>query len=106
MAVGVVLASEGYPEAPVTGCAIHGLDAASAVPEVQILHAATDVKAIATDATSSWSTETLVASGGRVLTVVALGSTFDEAREHAYEAIGKISLDGGQYRTDIAARVS
>jgi phosphoribosylamine--glycine ligase len=64
------------------------------------------VKAIATDATSSWSTETLIASGGRVLTVVALGSTFDEARRRAYQAIEQITLDGGQYRTDIAAAVA
>ncbi|GAB3611087.1 phosphoribosylamine--glycine ligase [Humibacter ginsengiterrae] len=106
VAVGVVLASEGYPEAPVTGRAILGMDAASAVPEVQLLHAATDIAAIATDATSSWSTETLVTSGGRVLTVVALGSTFDEARERAYEAIGKLTIEGGQYRTDIAAAVA
>jgi phosphoribosylamine--glycine ligase len=106
VAVGVVLASEGYPSAPVTGRVLHGLDAASAVPEVQILHAATDLKAISTDATSSWSAETLVASGGRVLTVVALGSTFDEARERAYRAIDAISLEGGQYRTDIAAVVA
>ena len=106
VAVGVVLASEGYPEAPVTGRAILGMDAASAVPEVQLLHAATDIAAIATDATSSWSTETLVTSGGRVLTVVALGSTFDEARGRAYEAIGKLTIEGGQYRTDIAAAVA
>ncbi|MHA7985152.1 phosphoribosylamine--glycine ligase [Rathayibacter sp. CAU 1779] len=106
VAVTVVLASEGYPVAPVTGRPLLGLDAASAVPEVQVLHAATDVKALSTDATSSWSTETLVTTGGRVLSVVALGSTFEEARERAYTAIGSITLEGGQYRTDIAASVA
>ena len=106
VAVGVVLASEGYPVAPVTGRALLGLDAASADPEVQILHAATDLQALSADATSSWATESPVATGGRVLTVVALGSTFDEARERAYRAIGSIHLEGGQYRTDIAARVA
>jgi phosphoribosylamine--glycine ligase len=106
VAVGVVVASEGYPDAPVTGRAILGLDAASAVPEVQILHAATDIRAMATDATSSWSTETLVATGGRVLTVVALGSTFDEARDSAYLAVDTITLEGSQHRTDIAAAVA
>jgi len=106
VAVTVVLASEGYPEAPAKGRVILGLDAASEIPEVQVLHAATDVKAMSTDATSSWSTETLIATGGRVLSVVALGSTFDEARARAYAAIGTISLEGGQYRTDIAASVA
>lgn len=106
VAVTVVLASEGYPAAPITGRPLGGLDAASAVPDVQVLHAATDIRAVTADATSSWSTETLVASGGRVLNVVALGSTFDEARTHAYEAMGRITLEGSQYRTDIAARVA
>ena len=106
VAVTVVLASEGYPEAPVTGRIILGLDAASEVPEVQVLHAATDVRAISTDATSSWSTENLIATGGRVLNVVALGSTFEEARDRAYAAIGTIALEGAQYRTDIAASVA
>ncbi len=105
VAVAVVLASEGYPEAPVTGRPIHGLDAASAVPEVQILHAATGIEARSMDATSSWSTEALVATGGRVLNAVALGTTFEEARERAYEALGRITLEGGQFRADIAAAV-
>ncbi|WP_223692560.1 phosphoribosylamine--glycine ligase [Leifsonia poae] len=96
VAVAVVLASEGYPEAPLTGRAITGLDEAAAVPEVTIAHAAT-VRDAATGA--------LLATGGRVLCVVARGTTFAEARALAYEAVGKIGLDGSQYRTDIAARV-
>mgnify|MGYP001811205631 CR=1 FL=1 len=40
-----------------------------------------------------------------MLSVVATGSDFAEARARAYEAIGRIGLEGGQYRTDIAARV-
>ncbi|QDZ15235.1 phosphoribosylamine--glycine ligase [Humibacter ginsenosidimutans] len=106
VAVGVVVASEGYPAAPVTGRAILGLDAASSIAEVQVLHAATDIRAVSTDATSSWSTETLVASGGRVLTVVALGSTFGQARERVYRAVDTITLEGSQHRTDIAAAVA
>ena len=46
-----------------------------------------------------------VATGGRVLSVVATGTDFAQARDRAYEAIGRIGLEGGQYRTDIAARV-
>jgi phosphoribosylamine--glycine ligase len=95
--VAVVLASEGYPEAPITGRPITGLDEAAAVPEVTIAHAAT-----ARDA----HTGELIATGGRVLSVVARGTTFAEARSRAYEAIGKIGLEGSQYRTDIAARLT
>lgn len=94
-AVTVVLASQNYPETPVTGRSITGLDAAVAVDGVHLVHAATaDVDGV------------LVATGGRVLNVVALGSTFPEARSRAYEALSRIELEGGQYRTDIAARVS
>jgi len=72
-----------------------GLDAAVAVKGVHLVHAATaDVDG------------GLVATGGRVLNVVALGSTCPEARGRAYEALSRIKREGGQYRTDIAARVS
>ena len=96
-AVTVVLASEGYPEAPQTGRPITGLDEAAQVPEVTIAHAATALDP---------QTGALLATGGRVLSVVARGTTFDEARERAYDAIARIDLPGAQYRTDIAARVS
>lgn len=95
VAVTVVLASEGYPEAPLTGRTLTGLDAASAVDGVHLAHAAT-----------AQSAEGLVATGGRVLNVVAVGSTFGEARERVYRALGEITLEGAQHRTDIAARVA
>ncbi len=94
VAVTVVLASEGYPAAPVTGRALSGLDAASTVPGVHVAHAATAAEG-----------DGLVATGGRVLNVVGVGTTFAEARERTYRALAEISLEGGQYRTDIAARV-
>jgi phosphoribosylamine--glycine ligase len=47
----------------------------------------------------------LVATGGRVLSVVATGATFEEARSRVYEAVDRIGLDGSQHRTDIAAQV-
>ncbi|NEN04873.1 phosphoribosylamine--glycine ligase [Diaminobutyricibacter tongyongensis] len=97
VAVTVVLASENYPETPITGRVITGLDAAAAVPEVTIAHAATAFDL----ATGSY-----IATGGRVLSVVARGTTFAEARARAYEALDLIGLEGGQYRTDIAARVA
>jgi phosphoribosylamine--glycine ligase len=94
VAVTVVLASEGYPQSPVTGRELHGLDAASAVEGVHLAHAATAEK-----------DGGLVATGGRVLNVVGLGTTFAEARDRTYRALAEISLEGGQHRTDIAARV-
>lgn len=94
-AVTVVLASENYPATPVTGRPITGLDSALEVEGVHIAHAAT------TDAEG-----TLIASGGRVLNVVALGTTFTEARARAYEAIDRIGLEGAQFRTDIAKRAA
>ena len=92
VAVTVVLASEGYPEDPVTGKRISGLDR---VRDVTIDHASTAA-----------SGDFLVATGGRVLSVVALGDTFAAARAKAYAALGEISLPGGHYRTDIAEKVS
>lgn len=98
VAITVVLASEGYPEAPQTGRMIEGLADAASVDGVSIVHAATG----APDAPGG----SLIATGGRVLNVVATGSHFADARARAYEAIGRISLDGAHYRHDIAARVA
>ena len=50
--------------------------------------------------------EELVTAGGRVLNVVALGESFDEARERAYEACDLINFEGKQFRTDIGARAA
>jgi len=90
-AVIVVLASEGYPEEPVTGRVIEGLEEAAEVPGVTIAHAATALV-----------DGRFVATGGRVLGVVARGSDTASAREAAYAAIGRIRLEGSFYRTDIA----
>jgi phosphoribosylamine--glycine ligase len=89
------VASENYPGAPVTGRPITGLDAASAIEGVHIAHAATaEVDG------------GLVATGGRVLSVVAVGADFAAARSRAYEAVDLIGLEGSHHRTDIAARVA
>jgi phosphoribosylamine--glycine ligase len=93
-AVIVVLASEGYPDEPVTGRVIEGLDAAAAVEGVTIAHAATAVVG-----------GEYIATGGRVLGIVARGTDFARARTAAYEAIGLIQLEGSFYRHDIAERV-
>jgi phosphoribosylamine--glycine ligase len=94
-AVTVVLASEGYPQSPETGRALSGLDAAASVEGVHLAHAAT-----------ARSEDGLIATGGRVLNVVAVGDSFTEARARVYESLGRIELDGGHYRSDIAARVA
>lgn len=93
--VSVVLASEGYPDAPKTGRPVLGVEAAAAVPGVRILHAATTRDG-----------EHLVATGGRVLNVVATGFDFGQARSRAYEALDAITLVGSHFRSDIAARVA
>lgn len=98
VAITVVLASEGYPEAPQTGRMIEGLSEAAAVGGISIVHAATG----APDAPGG----ALIATGGRVLNVVATGPNFADARERAYEAIGRITLEGAHFRHDIAARVA
>jgi phosphoribosylamine---glycine ligase len=106
VAVTVVIASAGYPEKSLTGRQITGLEAAESVPEVTVLHAATDIASL-TDAVDAgtWTSLGLVATGGRVLSIVALGSDFAEARERVYRAVGAIGLEGSQHRTDIAAGV-
>jgi len=91
--VSVVVAAEGYPEAPVAGGAISGLPAAEALEDVTVFHAGT-----------AESAGTLVAAGGRVLDVTACGRDFAEARRRAYAAVGLIHLEGSMHRTDIALR--
>ncbi|HEV7950432.1 MAG TPA: phosphoribosylamine--glycine ligase [Glaciihabitans sp.] len=95
VAVTVVLASEGYPEDPITGRPIAGLDTVKQNHDVSVAHAATALH-----------DGGYLATGGRVLSVVALAPTFADARKKAYAALGDIRLEGGQYRTDIAERVS
>ena len=92
-AVDVVLAAPGYPGTVTIGGGITGIEEAEALPDVHVLHAGTGLD----------DDGRLVASGGRVLSVVALAPSVAEARARAYEAIERIELDGAQYRTDIAA---
>jgi len=92
-AVGVVLAAEGYPGKVTSGDAIEGADAAFP-DDVQVFHAGT---------TRSQDGR-VVTSGGRVLTVCALGDGLDDAARRAYEAIGRIRFRGMQYRKDIGKR--
>jgi phosphoribosylamine--glycine ligase len=92
-AVGVVVAAEGYPGAPATGDAIEG--AGGPFPEgVQVFQAGT---ARAPDGR-------VVTSGGRVLTVCALGDDLAGAARRAYDAVERVRFRGMQYRRDIGKR--
>ncbi|HKO37672.1 MAG TPA: phosphoribosylamine--glycine ligase [Solirubrobacterales bacterium] len=90
-AVTVVLASAGYPESSSKGDVIRGLEVAAEVAEV-------------THAGTSGSDGEIVTAGGRVLNLTGLGSSPAEARDRAYDAASRISFEGMQIRTDIAAR--
>jgi phosphoribosylamine--glycine ligase len=92
--VGVVVAAPGYPGDVRTGQPIKGLDRlAAACPETLVFFAGV---AAADDV--------LVTSGGRVMTVVGKGPTFEAAIARAYQAVSCVSFDGMQYRRDIGRK--
>jgi phosphoribosylamine--glycine ligase len=89
-ALAVVLAAEGYPTAPKRGARIHGLDESEDDRGVFVFHAGTRANGDAFEVT-----------GGRVLTVTAIGGSVDEAAARAYAACDRIRFDGMQLRRDI-----
>jgi phosphoribosylamine--glycine ligase len=91
VALGVVLAAHGYPEAPRKGDAIEGLPAAG--EDYRVFHAGTALDGA-----------TVRVNGGRVLTVTALGHNVKTAQRRAYEVVGRIHFDGMQLRRDIGHR--
>lgn len=91
-AVTVVVAAQGYPQAPRTGDAITGLDAAA--QHARVHHAGTQL-------TGSGD---LVSAGGRVVSVTGTGASLAQARAAAYTGVGEIGLDGAQARRDVAER--
>ena len=92
--VGVVVASEGYPAAGPTRLPISGLDDALAIEGVLVFHAGTTIGADGA----------LVTSGGRVLTVVGQGPTYDAAIARAYDGVRRVRFPGMHYRTDIGSK--
>jgi phosphoribosylamine--glycine ligase len=92
-AVGVVLAAEGYPGDVTRGDAVSGLEGPFP-DDVQVFQAGTRA---APDGR-------VVTSGGRVLTVCALGEGLDAAARRAYEAVSRIGFRGAQYRKDIGKK--
>ena len=84
----------GYPQSSQSGVAINGLEQAAALENVAVFHAGTTREA----------NGSIVTAGGRVLTVVGRGPTFDAAITRAYAGVQAIHFDGMQYRTDIGQK--
>ena len=85
----VILASEGYPQQPLTGRSITG--------DIHTM----DTKSIVFHSGTAYKTDHYVTQGGRVLGVVGLGGTLEQSLEHAYERVAMIDFEGQQYRKDI-----
>ncbi len=92
-AVCVVMAAQGYPGDYRKGDVISGLNEAGDLPDTFVFHAGT--KLVDGDVTTS---------GGRVLGVTALGSDAGSAIRNAYDAVSKISFEGGFFRKDIGSK--
>lgn len=90
----VVMAAKGYPGEYVKNSVIHGIDKASAMPDVKIFHAGTQLE-----------NGKIIATGGRVLGITAMGATFAEARKKAYDAVDAIDWKEGFCRRDIGQRL-
>jgi phosphoribosylamine--glycine ligase len=92
-ALTVVMASKGYPGAYEKGHVITGLDQAGTLPGITIFHAGTQRQGT-----------NILAVGGRVLNVTALGKDVAEAKARAYAAVEQIQWDGAYFRRDIGWR--
>ncbi|WP_134494263.1 phosphoribosylamine--glycine ligase [Microvirga pakistanensis] len=92
-ALTVVMAARGYPGTVEKGSEIRGLDKAGALDDVIVFHAGT-----------KQDQDRIVANGGRVLNVTALGQTITQAQARAYEAVSRIDWPQGFCRRDIGWR--
>ena len=95
--VGVVLASEGYPGTTTSGRPITGIEDADALPGVLVFHSGTKAAGDAAPGLPA-------TAGGRVLTVVGRGDTYEAAIGRAYDGVSKITFGGMQYRRDIGRK--
>lgn len=93
-AVGVVMASKGYPETSTKGCVIRGIDTVAKNDNFLVFHSGT-----AKSAKGEWTT-----NGGRVLINVAIANDLIEAANLATKACSVVTFDGAQYRQDIASK--
>ncbi|OFW09608.1 MAG: phosphoribosylamine--glycine ligase [Acidobacteria bacterium RIFCSPLOWO2_02_FULL_67_36] len=91
--VGVVLASRGYPGSGPTGLPISGLDEAARLDDVLVFHAGTARR-----------DGEIVTAGGRVLTVVGRGASYEQAIARAYDGVSRIHFEGMHFRRDIGLK--
>jgi phosphoribosylamine--glycine ligase len=89
----VVMAAKGYPGTVEKGSEIRGIDKAEALDDVIVFHAGTKQDG-----------DRILANGGRVLNVTAMGKTISEAQTRAYEAVDRIDWPQGFCRRDIGWR--
>ena len=113
--IGVVMASGGYPEKYETGFSITGLDQLD--DGIRVFHAGTAARPLPSNkgldrlfavglpspGVNALLSGDIVTSGGRVLTVVGMGDTLEEARQRVYANVARIQFEDAQYRTDIGA---
>ena len=92
-ALGVVLTSAGYPGSYPKGMPISGIDEAESLDDVQVFQAGTRREG-----------ERILANGGRVLCVTALGRDLREAQKKAYEGLDHLSMEHSQFRSDIGLK--
>ncbi len=95
-AVGVVIASEGYPDAPLTGRRLEGAEPSGPADDGTALCFHAGTRRLGDGAYET--------TGGRVVTMVGRGPSLAAARDAAYGAVERVALDGGQYRADVAER--
>lgn len=89
----VIMASQGYPGSYEKGMKIDGLHNVKRMKDVEVFHSGTDFK-----------NSDVIATGGRVLGVTAIGDSLNKAISKAYKAVSKIQWNGAYYRKDIGAR--
>lgn len=92
-ALTVVMAANGYPDSPQTGTVIRNVDKANTLTDVKVFQAATALRS-----------GELIANGGRVLNITAIGKTITNAQKRAYEAVDCIDWPEGFVRRDIGWR--
>lgn len=92
-ALGVVLTAQGYPESYPKGMEIHGIAEADTMPGVKVFHSGTRMDS-----------GRILANGGRVLCVTALGDGLEDAQRKAYAALARLRMDKSFFRTDIGQK--
>ena len=93
--VTVTLASGGYPGSYMKGATINGLNIVKNIPNVHVFQAGT-----------KFNGDALLTNGGRVLSVMAIGNSIQDARLKSYHALSSIKFDDMTYRNDIAKQAS